>query len=77
MLNLTDGDEFSYVSLAVSDPSVVLGGMSLKLEGISTAGTQVYLSWTVQYSNSSNADEIAFSVGDSLGWTNFVSHQTE
>jgi len=76
-LNLTDGDEFSYVSLAVSDPSVVLGGMSLKLEGISTAGTQVYLSWTVQYSNSSNADEIAFSVGDSLGWTNFVSHQTE
>jgi hypothetical protein len=76
-LNLTDGDELSYVSLAASDPSVVLGGMSIKLEGISTAGTQVYLSWTVQYSNRSNADEIAFSAGDSLGWTNFVSHQTE
>ncbi len=76
-LNLNDGDELSYVSVASSDPYVGLGGISVKLEGLTTTGTQIYLSWTVQYSNSSNADEMAFSVGDSLGWTNFVSNQTQ
>lgn len=76
-LNLTDGDELSYVSVSLSDPSVVLGGMSVKLEGFTTAGKHVYLSWTVQYSNSSNADEMAFSEGDRLGWTKFVSNRTD
>lgn len=76
-LNLTNGDDLSYTSVGVSDPNIVLGGMSIKLTGVNSLGAQVDLSWTIQYSNSSNTNEIVFSLGDSLGWTNFVSSNAE
>ncbi len=71
-LALYQGDIISYTSVAVSNPSVKLGGISMKLVGTNSFGDVVDLLWTVEYRNSSS-NAIVFCPGDSIGWTNFVS----
>jgi hypothetical protein len=75
-LSLYEGDIMNYTSVAVSDPSVKLGGISIKLVGTNSIGDEVNLRWTVEYKNSSS-NAIVFCPGNSIGWTNFVSRLCE
>mmetsp|Transcript_18219 Transcript_18219/g.25914 ORF Transcript_18219/g.25914 Transcript_18219/m.25914 type:complete len:194 (+) Transcript_18219:171-752(+) len=71
-LNLKNGGMLNYTSIAVTNPNVKLGGMSMRLIGDNSLGEEVDLTWSVQYNNSSDTSEKVFSLGDSIGWTNFT-----
>jgi hypothetical protein len=73
-LSLIQGDVINYTSVAVTDPNVKLGGISVKLVGTNALGEEVSLLWTVEYKNSTS-NAIVFCPGNSIGWTNFVSIQ--
>jgi hypothetical protein len=75
-LSLYQDDIMNYTSVAVSDPSVKLGGISIKLVGTNSIGDEVNLRWTVEYKNSSS-NAIVFCPGNSIGWINFVSRLCE
>jgi hypothetical protein len=67
--SLVDGDEITYDSITLDDPTVTPHGFFIRLVGVNDAGAEIVSQWVVRYTQQCEA--LVFRSGEQLGWTLF------